>query len=189
MKKTDPTNLVKCPGCKAAFPHMENPIALHPYGVMSPECWASFMNILAFESEHMGYPPEHRLIVDACAVQHPQNFELQKKLGIEKRLVTASIQSVGRHLIGLYCALEMHIPLLSISKIMGYVIEHGQPLELLEPPAELGKMTTADFSADFTPEQYKQFAWNWAHSSWKAWEPYHETVRGWVNKYALHGGK
>lgn len=184
--KTNPNNLVQCPGCKAAFSSIDIPIAVHQYGVISPECWAAFLTLLVYESEHLGYPPEHRLVVDACAVQHPQNFELQKQLGIEERLVRASVQSVGRHLIGLYCALEIKMDLLSISQVMGHVITHADPLELLTPPANLGDITTADFSSDCTPEQYREFAWKWAQSAWDAWVPYHDTVRGWIKKYAPH---
>jgi hypothetical protein len=183
--KNNPNNTRQCPGCKAIFPRNDD-LPKHIYGVISPECWAAFCRMLAYESEHLGYPPEHRLIVDACGVQHPQNFELQKQLEIEDRLVRASVQSVGRHLIGLYCAIEKKIELPTISKVMAHIIEHGDKLELLNPPANRGSITTADFSPNFTPEEYKKFAWNWAHSVWDAWAPYHDTVRGWVKKYAPH---
>ena len=151
---------------------------------MTPECWAAFNRLLAYEAEHFGYPEEHRLTVDAYGVQHPQNFELQKQLDIEERLIRASVQSVGRHLIGLYCAVEKKMPLLTISSVMGQVIKHGDKLELLTPGESMGEITIANFSPEFSEEEYKEFAWAWAQSGWNAWSDKHELVRSWVEKCA-----
>ncbi len=179
------TNVMKrqCPGCKVVYSRNDD-LPAHCYGVISPECWAAFNALMAYEFEHLGYPPERRLTVDACGVQHPQNFELQKELGIEERLVRASVQSVGRHLIGLYCALEKKMDLLSISAVMAHVITHGEKLELLIPPKHPGTITVTDFSQDFTPEEYRAFAWKWAQSVWDAWGVHHDLVREWYDKYA-----
>ena len=89
-----------CPGCGAIFP--EGAFPPQRYGVASKECWQAFNTMLAKENMNFGYPEVHRLVVDAYAVQHPQNFELQKSLGISKRFVEASIQSIAVHLIALY---------------------------------------------------------------------------------------
>lgn len=179
------TNVItrQCPGCKGVYPRNDD-LPQHCYGVISPECWATFNALMAYEFQHLGYPPERRLTVDACGVQHPQNFEVQKQLGIEERLVRASVQSVGRHLIGLYCALEKKIDLLSISAVMAHVITHGDKLELLTPPVHPGIITLADFSPNFTPEEYRKFAWKWSHSVWDAWSEHHALVREWYDKYA-----
>ncbi len=174
-----------CPGCKASFTQ-EKELPLHKYGVMAPECWAAFNTLLGYEADNFGYPEEHRLTVDAYGVQHPQNLELQKQLGIKERLIQASVQSVGRHLIGLYCALEKKMDLLSISKVMGQVIKSGQELELLEPQESMGDITIANFSPDFSREEYSQFAWAWAQSAWNAWAHKHDLVRSWMEKYAPH---
>lgn len=188
MTETNPSSMTQCPGCKAFFPKTDDFTALHPYGINSSACWSALLAILAYEAEHLGYPPEHQLIVDAYAVQHPQNSKLQKQLNIEERLVRASVQSVGRHLVRLYCRIEKKIPPAASGKIMAHVITHGRSLEMLDPPVDLGKITCADFSPEFTTDQYKEFAWNWASSAWDAWEMQHDTVRRWVKEYAPHVG-
>lgn len=109
-----------CPGCKVILPYQEGPY--NRYGINSPECWAAFTELLAQESEHYGYPPAHRLIVDAYAVQHPPHLEHQLALKIEKRLIDASIQSIVIHLIALYAAFEEQKELLAISRIMDRVL-------------------------------------------------------------------
>ena len=83
----------------------ENESSSHRYGVASTGCWQAFNELLALERMMWGYPGVHRLIVDAYSVQHPQNHELQTKLGISQRFIDASIQFVAIHLIALYYAL------------------------------------------------------------------------------------
>lgn len=183
--KNNSNNFRQCPGCKAVFPRNDD-LPTHSYGVISPECWAAFNAILAYDMEYLGYTRIRSLIVNACGVQHPQNFELQKQLGIEERFVRASVQSVGRHLIGLYCVIEAHMEPTKVAEIMADIINHGEKLDLLNPPENLGTTTTADFSPNFTPEQFKEFAEKWAHLVWDAWAQYHDTVRGWIKKYAHH---
>lgn len=171
----------RCPGCKALFKEHEGPLWV--YGVSSAGCWHAFTQLLGYERDVYGFPDENRLVVDAYAVQHPQNSELQKKLGISKRSIAASVQSVAVHLIALYCALEKKMPLKKVTQQMALLLFKGIVFEPLEPPADLGLITVADFSPDFTVEEYKEFACNWAHEAWNAWAPYHDTVRAWYVQY------
>ena len=173
--------MTTCPGCGASFE--EGDFAPQRYGVASPECWQAFNIMLAKENMNFGYPDVHRLVVDAYAVQHPQNFELQKKLGITKRFVEASIQSVAIHLIALYFALEEDQPLADIRHLMNQIIAVGAEFHPLEVPKSLGNLTILDAPGmqDFTA--YEKFAWDWGETTWEAWAHAHGQVKEWILQY------
>ena len=175
--------MLTCHGCKAVF---SEPVTSppHRYGVMSKECWHAFNELLAYEA-NLGYPEERHLTVNAYLVQHPQNIPLQTKLGIDESAINASIKSVGRHLIGLYCSLEQKIALKDISRIMSEVIRQKKTNRELTPPKQLGTITIADFSQEFTQEEYQTFANKWAQSMWHAWSSEHDTIRSWFLKCKL----
>ena len=109
--------MVQCPGCKATC-EKNSDNSPHRYGVAAPECWIAFNELLSFERNTWGYPPAHRLMVDAYSVQHPPNLALQKKLNISERFIDASIQSIAIHLIALHFAIVEKVDLVSISKKM-----------------------------------------------------------------------
>lgn len=182
-------NLVQCFGCKAFFNKSDESMVRYGvgrYGVCIAECNNVFINeLLGYEQLSFGYPDVHRLVVDAYAVQHPQNPEMQKQLGIEPRFIAASIQSVTVHLIALYCAIELKMPLKQISKVMGNILNTGVKFENnpLTPPAQLGDITIANFSSDFTFEQYQDFAWRWARCVWNAWKKDHQKIKILYEKY------
>lgn len=182
-----------CPGCTTEFKKSESvehyrSAGIGRYGVASPECLATFFAVLARENELYGYPAAHRLIIDAYAAQHPRNADLQKKLGIEERLIAASIQSVPVHLIAIYCALEKQIPLEDIAPIMDRVLSamnaHGIEFDNLSAPADLGDMNVAKvkqlfFSKEYTLEEYTELAFEWARVVWNAWQKEHAIIRDW----------
>jgi len=170
-----------CPGCGASFP--KGDFAPNRYGVASPECWQAFNELLAQERMNWGYPEVHRLVVDAYSVQHPQNFELQKSLGISKRFIDASVQSVPVHLIALYLALREKKPLEKISASMDQILSKGATFEPLDSPDNLGEITIADAPDMSDYDTYSAFAWNWAKKAWGAWEHVHPQVKAWIQEY------
>ena len=174
-------SLRQCPGCKAFFPKKEGPP--HRYGVSSSECWAAFTELLAYEGMHYGYPDIHRLVVDAYAVQHPQNTALQVELGISQRLIAASIKSVAIHLIALYLALVKKVELKRINRMMNHILTSGAIFDPLDPPSQLGSITVIDIAQASNFEEYTQWAWKWVQSAWNAWTPHHEIVQSWYEKY------
>ncbi|NGX26503.1 MAG: hypothetical protein K940chlam6_00426 [Chlamydiae bacterium] len=173
--------LIKCPGCGANFPNNES--SPHRYGVASAGCWQAFNELLAHERMMWGYPDVHRLIVDAYSIQHPQNQELQKKLGISQRFIDASIQSVAVHLIALYFALTEKKKLNEISKLMDRILSKGAIFQALIPPKQLGKITIAYAPKGDSIEEYRDFAWKWAREAWTAWSQYHGQVEQWIDQY------
>lgn len=185
----------QCYGCKAVFPiqnGLDQCAGIGRYGVAIPECLAAFYDIIARECELFGYPPAHRLIIDAYAVQHPRRAEWQKKLNIEPRLIQASIQSIGIHLIALYCAIELKMELSSIAKVMNSILanmgENKFEFSDLTAPEELGSIKVADVRAAFfakecSIEEYTQLARQWAQVAWDAWKDHHDLIRTLHKKY------
>jgi len=170
----------KCPGCGVIFERGEG--IENRYGVASPECWQAFNNLLAHERTQWNYPDVHRLIVDAYSVQHPQNFPLQKELGIAPRFIEASVQSVAIHLIALYFALGQKKELKEIAKLMGQVLSSGIELIPLIPPSSLGKLTIVDAPLTYSLEEYSAFAWKWAKDAYDSWSVHHPQIEAWVKK-------
>lgn len=99
----DNKNFRQCPGCKIIFPYQEDLVgdqgSIGRYGVASPECIALSNEVFVKFFDRFPTNPGLILPVDAYAVQHPPHFQHQKELGISKRFIDASIQSVGIHLI------------------------------------------------------------------------------------------
>lgn len=187
---SDSANFRTCPGCLATFPLCDGPA--YRYGVMSPECFAAFNAVLVQEGARYGYPPAHRLIVDACAVQHPPRLEHQLALGIESRLRAASIQSVAIHLIALYLALKLKVALPAIAGSMDTILTNmkKQNIEFpeLAPPVSLGDIRLIDIEklvmqADLPYEDYEIIAKNWATATWRAWAQHHGAVQRWYELY------
>lgn len=181
-----------CPGCGVTLPVTDYP-ASNPYGVSSPECRQKSDEILVKEQQLFYYPGVHRLIVDSCAVQHPRRLALQQQLNISQRLQDASVQSVAIHLIGLYCALELKIPLPKIAGVMNTVLTNmnkaGATFPELEPPVNLGTIRVTDvhekfFAKEtFTLPEYEALAYAWAHAAWDAWKAHHKTIQKWYEQY------
>jgi len=88
---------VSCPSCGADVPEVDGPV--HAYVASSPGCWRAFGEIQADEALRFGYPPAHRLVVDAYMAQHPGD-------GRDRR----DRQSVFVHLAGLCAVLEEGAP-------------------------------------------------------------------------------
>jgi len=187
-----------CPGCKIVLPYKEElqhyqTVGIARYGVVSPECAVIFLEVLNNERELFGYPPAHRLIVDAYAVQHPPHSQIQAKLKIEKRLIDASIQSISIHLLALYCSMVKKMELQSIAKIMDTILSNMTrekvTFELLTPPENLGDIKVIDIETQMLEKNldidaYTALAYSWAESSWIAWKVHHVTIKKLYDKYA-----
>ena len=176
----------QCPGCKVILPIQERiehlqTVGFGRYGVASSEC-LSLMNKVFLKEYECGRPLKTRL--DAYAVQHPPHSEVQEKLGINPRLVAASKQSVAIHLLALYFMLEKKLELSEVATVMNRILASAQlENEELIPPANLGSITVVDVAQATTCEEHIKLVWDWSNSAWNAWSGYHDTVRGWYEKY------
>lgn len=105
-----------CPGCGALVANVDGPV--HTYVRSSAGCWRVFGEVQADESARFGYPPAHRLVVDAYMAQHPGD-------GRDRR----DRQSVYVHLIALCAALEGEVapPRVTQCRRAPTVTQPGQP--------------------------------------------------------------
>ena len=175
-------NFRTCSGCKVTFSRNDN-LPHQRYGVASPECWEIFCEVLGKEQTYFGYPEVHRLFIDAYSIQHPPHTHIQKELEISDRLINASKQSIGIHLVALYLAFDQKKKLSEIPAVMDCILSTGIKLEeySFNPPDDLGLMTIADINKKFvqnlTLEEYEKLMWQWAEIAWQAWSMHHNAIK------------
>lgn len=157
--------LVTCPGCCALVPDIDGPA--HRYIGAAPGCWALYGEVLARDYGALGMPPEHRLVVDAYAAQHPGRESMQ------------ALRSVATHLVALHLVLERSVPPAEVTRVMPWLAKR-EDYRWLEPPAERGAITVLDVHRARTPEEHARTCWEWARAVWRAWAPHHQQVRAWA---------
>ena len=158
---------VACVGCQAPVPDLpESYGPEHRYIGASPGCWFIFGEVRA---ALMNAPYEVKvrgLLTDTYMVQHP---------GVASR---QSIQSVARHLLGLYCALECEMPFDKTTKAM-----QRAPVDQfiwLTAPQAFGPMTIVDIVQSSNATQRVARIERWAYTTWEAWKDHHQTMRSWA---------
>ena len=165
---TGSEKLMACVGCGVLVPDTDGPT--HEYIGAPPGCWAIFGEVLAKEYGEYGYPPVHRLTVDAYAVQHP---------GTPSR---KSIRSVAVHLISLYLMLEHGVALEKATRAIQRAVSHGGEFVWLEPPAAVvGWMTVIDVNRAQDLAEHERLVRQWAQETWAAWAQHHDQIRTWAS--------
>ncbi len=134
----------------------------------SPGCWAAFGEVLAREYSDVNYGLNHRLTVDAYALQHPGMQSPQ------------SIQSIAVHLVSLYLIFECDMPIPDATKHMQKLVEHKANFFWLDPPDDLGQVTVRDMLDTNDAEAHVQTVKKWAESAWSAWAEHHDQIRQWA---------
>jgi hypothetical protein len=131
----------------------------HKYVLSSPGCWALYGEILARDHSEYNYPPVHRLVVDAYAVQHPGKPMRQ------------AIQSVTVHLIGLYLSLDKGMDAKQVTQAIGGATQFSDKFIWLDPPQRMGFITVADVVKTKTLGEYESLGWDWAihHAQIRKW--------------------
>lgn len=159
--------LEECPGCGVRLPALDGPV--HRYIESSPSCWAAYGEVLAREYGDPAYMANHRLTVDAYAVQHPGRPSPQ------------SIQSVAAHLISLHAVLELGSSHSQATRLIGRCVERLR-FEWLEPPAERGGVVVTHVLATDSTETHAEAVRAWAEATWSAWAVHHAQVRAWAKQ-------
>ncbi len=162
----DIMNLAPCIGCGGLFPEMDGPT--HRYMESSPGCWAAYGEVLAREYSDPAYAPNHRLSVDAYAVQHPGRPSPQ------------SIQSVAVHLIRLCLLLECGLEMGRANEAILKASESKKQFVWLEPPPSRGTVTVAEVRRATNPEEHIILVRQWAESAWQAWSSHHSQIHAWL---------
>lgn len=164
-----------CPQCGVTAP--PSPIEAHPYFGASTGCWALYGTVLEREYSDPQFFQNHRLTVDAYALQHPG--------GDDPR----AIQSVNIHLIALCLFYEFHMPAARIPAVMSAIIKRMKTtqsqFEYLSPPPQLGSMTAADIAPLQNVEAHLSGVAEWAQQVWAAWSPHHGVARTHVRAQGL----
>lgn len=140
----------------------------HPQIGASAACWALYGEVLAREYGELGYPECHRLTVDAYAVQHP---------GSPGR---RAVQSLCTHLCGLYLVLEQGVEGHRATALIDQVLSSKPRFEWLDPPQRNGTLTVRHVLESSAGVTHCDAVETWARDLWAAWEPHHDTVRGWL---------
>ena len=164
--------LEPCFSCGASVPSIDGPT--HSYMLSSPGCWAVYGEVLLREYSDRRYSGNHRLTVDAYAVQHPGEPTPQ------------AVRSVRAHLSMLYLVLECGWLHDRATEILGEIASRNkeQDLDWLEPPESLGEVTVLDVRKASSPETHLDQVEQWAHSAWQAWKDHHDAVRSWMGSFS-----
>lgn len=152
-----------CFSCGAEVPEMDGPT--HDYMLSSPGCWAVYGEVLAREYGNPTYMANHRLTVDAYAVQHPGEP------------VPAAKRSVLFHLISLCAVFERGIGQAGATRLLQRLGADKFEPERLEPPENLGEVTVVDVHETADRDAHLAAVERWARSAWEAWSPHHLYVR------------
>lgn len=152
-----------CFSCGAVVPVTDGPT--HDYMLSSPGCWKVFGEVLAREYQDAAYTANHRLTVDAYAVQHPGDP------------TPAAIRSVTLHLASLCAVLEHGVSPARATRLLQTMADVRLEADWLEPPRDLGAITVADVHATDDAEEHLAAVERWARSAWEAWAPHHYLVR------------
>lgn len=155
-----------CFSCGADVPRTDGPT--HRYMLSSPGCWAVYGEVLAREYADATYMKNHRLTVDAYAVQHPG------------KPVRAAIRSVCLHLCSLCAVLERDVAPHDATRLLQQLAERDD-WDWLDPPDTLGGVTVLDVHAAHGAPEHLAAVERWARSCWEAWGEYHGPVRGWLD--------
>ena len=155
-----------CDSCGGSY--VKNNSSTHPYMHSSESCWFAYCQVLEKEYSNRKYWKNHRLTVDAYAVQHP---------GIECAQAT---QSVAIHLISLFLVLEKKIPQNQVTKLLARATE--KKFSWLVPPDNFGEITVENVLLANSHNEHIELVERWARSSWHAWNIHHETIRNWAKR-------
>ena len=159
----------KCFSCNAEIPDIEGEV--HRYMDSSPGCWKLFGQILEKEYSDPLYWSNHRITVDAFAVQHFGRPSPQ------------AIQSVNLHLASLYLIYNKGFDVKLADKGLTTLAKYKSELFWLVPPNNVGEITVADILKAQTAEEHCQLVFEWGKSVWDAWVIHHQTIKNFVERH------
>lgn len=146
-----------------------------------PECGASvtggragcqrlFDDVLAREFGDYRYAREHRLMVDAYSLQHPDEY-------------MRSAKSYAAHLTGMYAALEA-TDTAAVNRAVQQWLNGTIHLRRPDPPApgRRGALTIAHVHEAREPEDHLRRVREWAQSTWEAWCGFESIAREWIDE-------
>jgi hypothetical protein len=163
-------NTSMCPGCGLVMPVHAGPT--HAYMGASPACWRLYGQASTLSWGQRDGLPLLRLVMNAYGAQHPGTNQVR------------AVQSVAVHLMGLCTILERGAqaePQLMHVRERKPTARRTLDLHWLAPPRPNGTLTVRGPLDAAGREEHAASVEAWARDVWAAWEPHHETVRGWLD--------
>jgi hypothetical protein len=168
MTASGPTTISPvCPPCGAHVDKGDGPT--HSYVPATPGCWRLFGEVQADEMNSFGYPPAHRVVVDAYMAQHPGD-------GTDRR----DRQSVAVHLVGLCAVLELGQPRDHVLRVLRRTVTLNDDFPVLQPRQTRGELTIASMVGATDLGDYEKRARDWARCVWATWSHEHGRIRRWL---------
>lgn len=136
-------------------------------------CQQLFDEVLAREFGDYRYAREHRLMVDAYSLQHPDEY-------------MRSAKSYAAHLTGAYVAMEYGSVADANRNILQWLNGRNSLQRPGQPaPGRRGVLTIRHVHAATDPEDHVRRVREWAESAWAAWTDYREIAKQWTDE--AHG--
>jgi Family of unknown function (DUF5946) len=157
-----------CPGCGLELPEYDGPT--HLYLGASAACWNLYGQLLADEYGRFKLPPEHKLTVDAYAVQHPGDDQRRAR------------QSVAAHLIRICLMLERGRDAGFATRLMSRATNGAFQFPWFAMPTPLGTLTVAEMLGSETLDEHKRRTRAWAGDLWLAYAEHQPLVRAWCDR-------
>jgi hypothetical protein len=157
------SSVCTCDGCGAVVADIDGPV--HAYVPSAPGCWRAFGEVQADEAARFGYPPAHRLVVDAYMAQHPGH-------GQDRR----DRQSVFVHLVALGAVLENDVPPQRATLLLRPVLTGRADFPVLQRSGA-GEVTVLHMRNATDLSDYDARARHWAHAVWHTWTAEHPRIR------------
>lgn len=165
---------INCFSCGAKSLNIEG--ACHPYMLSSPGCYEMFTEVLEKEYSDLEYARAHHYTVDAYALQHPGDLSNPK-----------AINSVGIHLVSLYCHFELGFAIHQCAEIKVKVAEWNKAERFIHPlpkPEEFSGLTLFDVWDNDIPERHFEVAKEWAKDAMDSWlTSSRGIVEDWISPY------
>jgi hypothetical protein len=159
-----PASLAACFVCGAPVPDINGPV--HKYVPSSPGCWRTFGEVQADEMTRFGYPPAHRLVVDAYMAQHPGD-------GSDRR----DRQSVFVHLAGLCAVIDMEMPAPVVTNAFRRLLARHEGFPRLQRGPDPGALTVLHMVGAADLDDYERRAREWGQAVWASWDAHQAAVR------------
>jgi hypothetical protein len=133
-------------------------------------CQEVFDEVLAREFGDYRYAREHRLMVDAYSLQHPDEY-------------MRSAKSYAAHLTGAYIALEYGSVAEANRAVLRW-LNGSTALQRPEQPAagQRGTLTILHVHEAADPDDHVRRVREWAESVWAAWQAYRPIAKQWTDE-------
>ena len=164
---------IECFSCGAKSLNLEG--SCHEYMLASPGCYEMFNEVLNREYSDFRYSKAHHHTVDSYAVQHPGEKSNQK-----------AVNSVGIHLISLYCLFEKKYDIKKSAQIKMEFAQFNKEQQLIHPlerPQHFKGFTIFNVWNNENPSEHFELCKQWALDSWQSWSNHHETIENWATAF------